>query len=273
MMGFLRRLLGVPEPPAPEASEPKIRRMPGVIFDRSPSRVAVVGESFRQDTLDALGGHRSDRGVERAQHMAALIPEPDNPVDPAAISVQIEGRLVGYLSHTDARAYGPILDLVRAKGYGVGCHASLLGGWERGPDRGSIGVVLHIGSPPELMAELRDGGLLSESVALGLPEPEPPLPATTLTAPGDLGDLVGRNVCFTGESVCTVGGVPLSRPTQEVLAANAGLHVLPRATKKLDLLVVSPLAGHTGKVAKAEEYGIPRVDEPAFWRALGVRID
>lgn len=273
-MGLLRRLLGVPEPSAPAAPEPEIRRMPGVIFDRSPARVAVVGESFRQDTLDALGGRRSDRGVERAQHMAALIPEPDNPVDPAAISVQIEGRLVGYLSRADAQAYGPILDLVKAKGYGVGCHASLLGGWERGPDRGSIGVVLHLGSPPALMAELRDGGLLAESDTPGTPEPHEPLsPVTTLTGPDDLGELAGKSVCFTGESVCTVGGVALSRPSQEILATNAGLHVLPRVTKKLDLLVVSPLGGRSGKVVKAEQYEIPRVDEPTFWRAIGVRID
>jgi NAD-dependent DNA ligase len=91
--------------------------------------------------------------------------------------------------------------------------------------------------------------------------------------PQDLGDLTRKTVCFTGESACTVGGLPMSRPTQEILATNAGLHVLPRVTKKLDLLVVSPLVERTGKVAKAELYGILRVDESAFWRAIGVKID
>lgn len=88
-----------------------------------------------------------------------------------------------------------------------------------------------------------------------------------------MGDLTNKTVCFTGESVCTVGGVPISRASQEILATNAGLHVLPRVTKKLDLLVVSPLVERTGKVARAEKYGIALVDEPIFWRAIGVRID
>jgi NAD-dependent DNA ligase len=65
----------------------------------------------------------------------------------------------------------------------------------------------------------------------------------------------------------------MSRPTQEALASNAGLRLLSRITKKRDLLVVSPLAGRTGKVVKAELYEIPRTDEPTFWRAIGVRID
>jgi hypothetical protein len=43
--------------------------------------------------------------------------------------------------------------------------------------------------------------------------------------PQDLGDLTGKTVCFTGESACTVGGLPMSRPTQEILAMNVGLHV------------------------------------------------
>ena len=89
----------------------------------------------------------------------------------------------------------------------------------------------------------------------------------------DLGDLTGKTVCFTGPSACTVGGAEISRTSQEILATNAGLTVLPRVTKRLDVLVVSPFVERTGKVAKAEAYGILRVDEPSFWRAIGVRID
>lgn len=271
-MGFLRRLFRGPATPAVAAPEPQIGRMAGVIFDPSPARLAVVGESHRQEALEALGGARTVRGVERIEHQATLMPEPDNPVDPAAVAVQIEGRLVGYLSRADARAYRPILDLCKSMGYGVGCHASLTGGWDRGSgERGAIGVVLHLGSPAELMAELRAGGLVPESAAEEAPAPQ--RPSTPLTAPEDLGDLVGKTVCFTGESVSTMGGVAMSRPTQEALAINAGLHVLPRVTKKLDLLVVSPLAGRSGKVVKAEQYEIPRVDEPSFWRVVGVRIN
>jgi hypothetical protein len=199
------------------------------------------------------------------------MPEPGNPKDPAAIAVLIEGRHVGYLSRENARAYRPVLDLVSGQGLGVGCHASLTGGWDRGSgERAAIGVVLHLGSPGQLIAELRASGLLPEAVVEDAPAAGPPAPADV---PQDLGDLTGKTVCFTGESACTVGGVPMSRPTQEALATNAGLHVLPRVTQKLDLLVVSPLVERTGKVARAEQYGILRVDEPTFWRAIGVRID
>lgn len=267
----LRRLFGStapdPTPTVPATADtpgPGIYRAKAVIFDVTPARVSVVGESYRQDTLEAIGGRRTDRGVERRQHLAGLQPEPENPKDPHAIAVLIEGRLVGYLSRENARAYRPVIDLVATKGLAVGCHASLTGGWDRGSeDRGAIGVVLHLGSPGQLIAELRTGGLLPEAVVEDAPA----------VVPQDLGDLAGKAVCFTGESACTVGGMPISRQTQEILAANAGLRVLPRVTKKLDLLVVSPLVERTGKVAKAESYGIPRVDEATFWRAIGVRID
>lgn len=274
----LRRLFGSPAPNPTatvpttiDALGPRIYRRKGVIFDPTPAKLTVVGESFYQDALEALGGARTERGVERRNHQAALMPEPENPKDPKAIAVLIEGRLVGYLSREDAREYRPVLNLVESMDLGVGCHASLTGGWDRGSgDRGAIGVVLHLGSPSQLITELLAGGLLPEAVVEDAPAAGPPAPAAVAQ---DLGDLIGKTVCFTGESACTVGGLPLSRPTQEVLATNAGLRVLARVTKKLDLLVVSPLVERTGKVAKAELYGILRVDEATFWRAIGVKID
>lgn len=250
--------------------------MKGVVFDPTPAKLAIVGESFRQDTLEALGGGRTERGVERQSHQATLMPEPENPKDPAAVAVLIEGRLVGYLSRENARVYRPVIDLVAAKGLGVACHASLIGGWDRGSgDRGSIGVVLHLGSPDQLMAELRAGGLLPEAVpAEAVQEDAAPAGPRPLThVPEGLGDLIGKTVCFTGGSVCTIGDREIDRTTQEILATNAGLHVLVRVTKKLDVLVVSPLVERTGKVVKAELYGIPMLDEATFWRAIGVRID
>jgi hypothetical protein len=242
--------------------------MKGVIFDPTPARLPIAGESFRQETLQALGGRRGERGVERPSQMAALMPEPTNPKDREAVAVLIAGQLVGYLRRQDARVYRPVLDLIAVRGLGVGCHATLTGGWDRGPDdRGAIGVVLHLGSPAQLMAELRAGGFLP-----GAPvEDAPPAPTPP---PPDLGDLTGKTVCFTGESVCTVAGRPVSRTTQEILATNAGLRVLARVTKKLDLLVVSPLADpNHAKLTTARRYGTPQIDEAAFWRALGVKID
>jgi hypothetical protein len=264
------------------------------VFDPCPEWVDVVGESFHVDALTVLAGVADRHGIERNSLIAAMVPEPSNPHDPHAVAVLIEDRVVGHLARADARSYRPMLDVVIAHGLVPASHATLTGGWlmESGA-QANIGVRLHMGTPAELMEELVRAGLVAASAAAVVtPDRLPvtgggdgrdrtahqPLPSeaherTELTAIDALGELQGKCVCFTGESACTVGGIEISRASQEILATNAGMSVLPRVTKKLDLLVVSPLAPRTGKIAKAEEYGIARVDEAAFWRALGVRID
>lgn len=271
-MGFLRRVFGSrPVDAEVRATAAVAVRVP--IFDaRSGARVEVVGESHYQEALERAAGGRTEDGPARVDQIAGLALEPTNPYDPNAVVVQIGGATVGYLNRSDAVAYKPVFEEVVRMGYpAIGCHASLIGGWDRGAgDRGSIGVVLHVGSPRELLAELRGEAPRPEPVTERAPKPDVEV---AFADPGSLGALAGRAVCFTGESGCTIGGAPISRATQEALAINAGIKVLPRVTKKLDVLVVSPLAGTTGKVSKAAEYGTPCVEEAAFWRAVGVRID
>ena len=60
--------------------------------------LAVVGESFRQPVLRQI----AKRG---RICWATLEPEPANPFDRNAVTVRIDGRLVGYLSRADARRY------------------------------------------------------------------------------------------------------------------------------------------------------------------------
>lgn len=144
----------------------------------------VVGESHRQDTLWALvGGKR----VERISHdtHAVLTPEPDNPVDPDAIAVLIDGQLVGYLSRENAAAYGPGLrQLMKHASDGlVALPATIAGGGQRDDGLGRLGVFLRhnpadfgvrleserepqasrdqdrIGLPPSLLAQLAEHGL------------------------------------------------------------------------------------------------------------------
>ena len=62
--------------------------------------VRVVGTSHYQDVLVELSGRRGDEQV-RVEKVAALVPEPTNPHDPNAIAVQIDARLVGYLSREE----------------------------------------------------------------------------------------------------------------------------------------------------------------------------
>jgi DNA polymerase-3 subunit epsilon len=91
--------------------------------------------------------------------------------------------------------------------------------------------------------------------------------------PSRVHELAGRSVCFTGESVCSVGGTPLDRPGQEVLAAEAGLVVAPRVTKRLEVLVLADPDSVSGKARKAREYGTRLIAERSFWTMLGVAID
>jgi hypothetical protein len=271
-VGFLRREFGSRSTDVEvRADTPRQYSVP--IFDAQPgARVEVVGESFYQSALDRAAGGRTEHGPVHVAHIAGLAPEPSNPHDPNAVVVQLDGATVGHLSRTDAVAYRPVFEAVARMGYpAIGCHATLTGGWDRGGgDRGSIGVVLHLGTPRELLGELGvEVPGVEPSPGRDI-EPEAPL---AVVDPATLHPLAGRSVCFTGESGCTIGGAPIGRATQEALAINAGLSVLPRVTKKLDILVVSPAVGTTGKVTKAVEYGIPCVEEATFWRAVGVRID
>ena len=158
----------------------------------------VVGESYRQETLWGLvGGRRAER-ISHDTH-AVLMPEPDNPVDPDAIAVLIDGQLVGYLSRENAAAYGPGLrQLMNHSSNGlVALQATIAGGGQREDGLGRLGVFLHhnpadfgvtpeseresrashdrdpIGLPPSLLAQLAEHGL-DDALGEGAP------PASTI---------------------------------------------------------------------------------------------
>ena len=238
-----------------------VRKVRSCIFDRSDNVVEVVGESWRQDALELIGGGRGPSGVRNVDHVAGLLPEPDNPADPQAIAVQIDARLVGYLNHEDARAYRPVIDRVLRQGLFAGCHASLTGGWDSRPGAaGAIGVRLHLGTPAELWAELdeADGA-----------EP-PPIPLRTtrqlpvaVTTEWD-GEFAGKSVCFTAPSEFRFRGNPVTRGMHELLAVQHGMTVRPGVSKKVDVLVIGRDHPRTGKVKKAEELGTIIVDEASF---------
>ena len=107
--------------------------------------VAVVGESHYQDALRAITGS-DGRGVVRHECEAALVPEPDNPHDPNAVMVRIDGRLVGYLSRADAVAYAPLVAGIAARGRTAVAEAMVAG---RGEESGTsnLGVFLRMPAP------------------------------------------------------------------------------------------------------------------------------
>jgi hypothetical protein len=103
----------------------------------------VVGESHRQEALwEIVGGFR--REPVRHACYALLLPEPDNPVDPNAIRVLVDGRHVGYLNRDDAAVYSPGLHRLMAScetGH-VALEAQIVGGGPRGDRIGFLGVFV-----------------------------------------------------------------------------------------------------------------------------------
>lgn len=109
--------------------------------------VAVVGESNYQEALERICGGRSADGASH-DCTAVLRPEPQNPYDPNAIRVEIDGLLVGYLARPAAKAYGPVAERLTQQGQIGTCDARIVGGWERGDEyaeRGHFGVRLDLG--------------------------------------------------------------------------------------------------------------------------------
>lgn len=100
------------------------------ISTRGEPRYDIVGENWRErEILSAIGHESTPRDVEfEGYGVAELVPEPDNPHDPFAVSVRIAGFNVGYLPAHDARAYagviakmvsGGVVPTVRARVWGV----------------------------------------------------------------------------------------------------------------------------------------------------------
>jgi hypothetical protein len=157
---------------------------------------------------------------------------------------------VGYLSRDNAILYGPVFRMLT--GNAIFAPARLKGGWRRGADdQGSLGVVLNLGSPGELAAELWIDRL-------------PPIR-------GHRWD--GKLVAFTGESRFALGPVRLDHPGQQFLAQRAGCSTWPRVTKRVQVCVTSDPETETGNLRKAEDYGCELVPEWDFWPAIGLQLE
>jgi len=85
--------------------------------------------------------------------------------------------------------------------------------------------------------------------------------------------LAGKSVCFTGESVCSYHGQPITRETADALAVAAGLEIADSVTKQLDVLVVADPSTQSSKARKARQYGTRIIHEPLFWQMLGVAVE
>jgi hypothetical protein len=106
--------------------------------------VRVVGTSHYQDALLELSGRQGDEEIRLAK-IAIFVPEPDNPHDPNAIAVHIDGRLVGYLSRDENRRWHDVVSQ-----HEVGAEAMIAG---KGGTTG-LGVFLRLPTPTEARAQI-----------------------------------------------------------------------------------------------------------------------
>ena len=119
----------------------------------------IVGEANYQEALWAIcRGAVGDRIRHRI--VAVVVPEPQNPHDENAISIQIDGQLVGYLAHDVAVRYGPGLkDLMTRSGGYVALEGVIVGGGYYNDGPGRLGVWLeHDPRDFGLEAARRTGG-------------------------------------------------------------------------------------------------------------------
>lgn len=133
----------------------------------------VVGERFRPEAFATMYAVRGETPGVAFEAEAALVPEFDNPHDRYAVSVHIDGEVVGYIKREDAPAY----------------HRQLT----RLLQEGKLGVV------PARVWATNDGGTWRARVSIALAPPDDILPLND--PPG--GDVVempmGKTIQVTGE--------------------------------------------------------------------------
>lgn len=251
-MSFLRRLIGGERSAQVELNVNYFKRI------RDDATLDVVGEAYRQAGVQAARPPTGDDlppglpAPPPGYYKALLVPEPTNQYDRNAIRVALwaggSWSMAGYLSRFDAVRYQPLFRHLAATGGSsapaVACDAALTS------ERGGTGVVLHLGTPGECAAELATDDIT---------------PAAHRW--------IGKYVVFTGQGGTTLLGVPLEREAQVFLGRWSGCEVLPRMTKKTDVLVVADIEQATGNLQKAREYGVEIVDEPEFLTGIGMPRD
>jgi len=103
----------------------------------------VVGESFHQPNLWQLARARPGRQRVREDIYAVLVAEKDNPYDPNAVAVWINGLKVGHLSRENAQRYRPgLLAQQEVRGMPIALAGVIAGGGIRDDGPGILGVFL-----------------------------------------------------------------------------------------------------------------------------------
>ena len=116
--------------------------------------VHAVGEASYQKELREIvkqnGGTNVD-GVKIEVHVA-FVPEPDNKHDHNAVSIQMDGKKVAYLSREDAVDYQDVIQYLASRKRFGACRAFIIGGSR---DKPSYGVFLDVADPDECLVDLK----------------------------------------------------------------------------------------------------------------------
>lgn len=216
-MGFMRRR-GAKEPSSGSWQDQNrgAQTISVMVFDGDDD-LAVVGESYYQEDLWRVVGGRTWEPV-RHQIVAVLVPEPQNAVDPNAVSVWVDAAKVGYLSRADAsRLVTGLRAMMEREGMPVAIPGVIVGGGQREDGLGRLGVFLRydptdFGLQPTQRPPERTGGEVARPMDTGERELAATgshlawlyaLPADTMTAIRELRHLleteidpIERHYCF-----------------------------------------------------------------------------
>jgi len=110
----------------------------------------IAGESFYQDALRESyrrhGGNGHDLKV-----IAVVRPDNDIAEHPAAVRIEIDGRVVGHLPSGKGEVYRHHIQNTTALIEGAACEAKIVGGYTRADgSKAYFGVRLKIAWPPRL---------------------------------------------------------------------------------------------------------------------------
>jgi HIRAN domain len=125
------------------------------VFLEGDDLVRVVGVSHYQPAIRAACGAAaatSDQPV-RVECRATLVPEPDNPHDPQAIAVHVDGQTVGYLARDEHPRWRDIVETLAGHGRVAACEA-MIAGRGAGSETDNLGVFLRLPTPTEARAQV-----------------------------------------------------------------------------------------------------------------------
>ena len=120
----------------------------GIVVGSNSYDCDVVGEAKFQGEPESIVGGRSEEGAEYRCN-AVLRREPENPHDPNAVRVEIDGHCVGYLRRAAAKEFSQEINVL---GYQLAvCKAVIVGGWTatKRQEAGHFGVRLDADRPFE----------------------------------------------------------------------------------------------------------------------------